>query len=121
SARGPSVEPAPASLRVGRGYTLALTAAAFFGVGGIIAKAAFNSGVQPSILAEWRVLFAFLVFISMFAALRFDLRIRRSDVLLFAVFGIVGLAGVSLVYYEAIKRIAVGVALVIEYPGPVPL
>src|SRR5439155_15218144 len=67
-----SVGPAP--MRVGLGYTFALTAAAFFGVGGIIAKAAFNSGVQPSILAEWRVLFAFLVFLSIFAALRFDLR-----------------------------------------------
>jgi len=82
-------EPAPPSLRVGLGYTFALTAAAFFGVGGIIAKAAFNSGVQPSILAEWRVLFAFLVFISIFAALRFDLRIRRADLPLFVVFGVI--------------------------------
>jgi len=77
--------------------------------------------VQPSILAEWRVLFAFLVFISIFAALRFDLRIRRSDLPLFAFFGVIGLAGVSLIYYEAIKRIPVGVALVIEYTGPVLL
>jgi drug/metabolite transporter (DMT)-like permease len=116
-----SVDPAAAPLRVGLGYSFALTAAAFFGIGGIIAKAAFNSGVEPSILAEWRVLFAFLVFISIFAALRFDLRIRRSDLALFAVFGIVGLAGVSLIYYEAIKRIPIGVALVIEYTGPVLL
>ena len=114
-----SVGPAP--LRLGLGYSFALTAAAFFGIGGIIAKAAFNSGVEPSILAEWRVLFAFLVFISIFAALRFDLRIRRADLPLFAVFGIVGLAGVSLIYYEAIKRIPIGVALVIEYTGPVLL
>src|SRR5207245_4726941 len=34
---------------------------------------------------------------------------------------VIGLAGVSLVYYEAIKRIPVGVALVIEYTGPVLL
>jgi drug/metabolite transporter (DMT)-like permease len=109
-------------LRVGLGYTLALTAAAFFGIGGIIAKAAFNSGVEPSILAEWRVLFAFLVFLIVFGARNAEaLRIRRSDLALFAVFGIVGLAGVSLIYYEAIKRIPIGVALVIEYTGPVLL
>ena len=114
-----SVGPAP--LRLGLGYSFALTAAAFFGIGGIIAKAAFNSGVEPSILAEWRVLFAFLVFISIFAALHFDLGIRGADLPLFAVFGIVGLAGVSLIYYEAIKRIPIGVALVIEYTGPVLL
>ncbi|TME33817.1 MAG: hypothetical protein E6I66_02505 [Chloroflexi bacterium] len=119
AARGPSASSAP--LRLGLGYSFALTAAAFFGVGGIIAKAAFNSGVQPSILAEWRVLFAFLVFISIFAALRFDLRIRRADLPLFVVFGVIGLAGVSLIYYEAIKRIPIGVALVIEYTGPVLL
>jgi drug/metabolite transporter (DMT)-like permease len=119
SATDSSVDPAPPP--VGLGYTFALTAAAFFGVGGIIAKGAFNSGVQPSILAEWRVLFAFLVFVGVFAGLRYDLRIRRVDLALFAVFGIVGLAGVSLIYYEAIKRIPVGVALVIEYTGPILL
>ena len=67
------------------------------------------------------MLFAFLVFVAVFAALRYDLRVRRSDLPLLAVFGVVGLAGVSLVYYEAIKRIPVGVALVIEYTGPVLL
>jgi drug/metabolite transporter (DMT)-like permease len=109
-------------MRLGLGYAFALTAAAFFGIGGIIAKAAFNSGVEPSILAEWRVLFAFLVFLAVFGARNPNaLRIRRSDLPLFAVFGIVGLAGVSLVYYEAIKRIPIGVALVIEYTGPVLL
>jgi drug/metabolite transporter (DMT)-like permease len=104
------------------GYAFALTAAAFFGIGGIIAKAAFNSGVQPSILAEWRVLFAFLVFVVVLGARNPDaLHIRRDDVPLFAVFGVLGLAGVSLVYYEAIKRVPIGVALVIEYTGPVLL
>jgi drug/metabolite transporter (DMT)-like permease len=111
-----------APLRLGLGYTFALTAAAFFGIGGIIAKAAFNSGVQPSILAEWRVLFAFLVFLIVFGFRNPQaLRIQRSDLAVFAVFGVVGLAGVSLVYYEAIKRIPIGVALVIEYTGPVLL
>jgi drug/metabolite transporter (DMT)-like permease len=109
-------------MRVGLGYTFALTAAAFFGIGGIIAKAAFNSGVEPSILAEWRVLFTFLVFLAVFGARNpGQLRLRRSDLPLFAVFGVVGLAGVSLIYYEAIKRIPIGVALVIEYTGPVLL
>jgi drug/metabolite transporter (DMT)-like permease len=118
----PAAIPAAAPLRVGLGYTFALTAAAFFGVGGIIAKAAFNSGVQPSILAEWRVLFAFLVFLLVFGRRNPQkLRIRRSDLPVFAVFGVVGLAGVSLIYYEAIKRIPIGVALVIEYTGPVLL
>ncbi|TMC74996.1 MAG: hypothetical protein E6J13_00325 [Chloroflexi bacterium] len=78
--------------------------------------------MQPSILAEWRVLFAFLVFAAVFGARNPEkLRIRRADLPLFAIFGLVGLAGVSLIYYEAIKRIPIGVALVIEYTGPVLL
>jgi len=68
------------------------------------------------------VLFAFLVFLSVFAALRpAELRVRRADLPILAVFGVIGLAGVSLIYYEAIKRIPVGVALVIEYTGPLLL
>jgi drug/metabolite transporter (DMT)-like permease len=68
------------------------------------------------------VLFSFIVLLSVIAAVRRDaLRIRRSDLPLFAVFGIVGLAGVSLVYYLAIRLIPVGVALVIEYTGPLLL
>ena len=62
-----------------------------------------------------------MVFLSIFSALHYDLKIHRADLPLLAVFGVVGLAGVSLVYYEAIKRIPVGVALVIEYTGPVLL
>src|SRR5256886_7353526 len=105
-------------MRLGLGYAFALTAAAFFGVGGIIAKAAFNSGVQPSILAEWRVLFAFIVFISIFAALRLDFRIPRSDLPLFPVFCVIRLPGGSLVYYQALKTLPLGVAPGIEYTRP---
>ena len=108
-------------MRLWLGYSFALAAAASFGIGGVIAKSAFNS-LAPSILAEFRVFFAFLVFLLLFGLTRREeLRVRREDIPIFAVFGIVGLAGVSLVYYEAIKRIPVGVALVIEYTGPLLL
>ena len=119
AARGSSV--GPAALRLGLGYGFALAAAASFGIGGVIAKSTFNS-LAPSVLAEFRVFLAFLIFLALFGIFRRDeLRVRREDIPIFAVFGIVGLAGVSLVYYEAIKRIPVGVALVIEYTGPLLL
>jgi drug/metabolite transporter (DMT)-like permease len=108
-------------MRLWLGYSFALAAAASFGIGGVIAKSAFNS-LAPSVLAEFRVFFAFFIFLGLFVVFRRDeLRVRREDIPMFAVFGIVGLAGVSLVYYEAIKRIPVGVALVIEYTGPLLL
>jgi drug/metabolite transporter (DMT)-like permease len=48
-------------------------------------------------------------------------RVRRDDLPLFALFGIVGLAGVQLTYYESIQRLPVGVATVIQYTAPVLL
>jgi drug/metabolite transporter (DMT)-like permease len=104
------------------GYTLAFTAASCFGVGGIIAKTAFNAGVAPSLLAEWRILFGFIVYAAIFAVVRpAAFRIRRADLPLFALFGIVGLAGVQWSYYESIQRLPVGVAVVIQYTAPVLL
>ncbi|HEV8671921.1 MAG TPA: EamA family transporter [Candidatus Limnocylindria bacterium] len=101
---------------------MAFTAAACFGVGGIIAKAAFNAGVPPSLLAEWRILFGFIVYAAIFAVIRPSaFRIHRSDLPLFALFGIVGLAGVQWSYYESIQRLPVGVAVVIQYTAPVLL
>lgn len=104
------------------GYSLAIVGAACFGVGGTIAKSAFNAGLAPSELAEWRILFGFVAFLVVVGAFRpAELRIRRADLGLFAAFGVVGLAGVQLAYYEAIGRIPIGVALVIEYTGPLLL
>jgi len=125
-ARGPLAGPAPSleapPLRLALGYGLAFTAAACFGVGGIIAKAAFNAGVAPSLLAEWRILFGFLVYAAIFAVIRRSaFRVRRRDLPLFALFGVVGLAGVQWSYYESIQRLPVGVAVVIQYTAPVLL
>ena len=37
-----------------------------------------------------------------------------------ALFGLLGVMAVQLVYYQAIERIPIGVALVIEYTAPLP-
>jgi len=51
-------------------------------MGGVIAKSAFDRGVEPRVLAEWRVLFAFAAFTLIVAAWRpRELRIRREDLL----------------------------------------
>lgn len=125
-ARGPSAGPAPVAdvppLRLALGYALAFTAASCFGVGGIIAKAAFNAGVPPSLLAEWRILFGLLVYAAIFAVIRpSTFRVRSADLPVFALFGVVGLAGVQWSYYESIQRLPVGVTVVIQYTAPVLL
>ena len=85
-------------------------------MGGVIAKSAFDRGVPPRVLAEWRVLFAFVAFTLIVAAWRpRELRIRREDILWFAGFGIFGMGEVQWLYYEAIQRIPIAVALVVEF------
>jgi drug/metabolite transporter (DMT)-like permease len=114
AARGPSVGP-PAT-RFGIGYLAALGSATFFAFGGVIAKSAFDRGVPPRVLAEWRVLFAFIAFVAIVAVWRpRELRIRREDIPWFAAFGIFGMGGVQWLYYEAIQRIPIAVALVVEF------
>jgi len=68
------------------------------------------------VLAEWRVLFAFVAFTLIVAAWRpRELRIRREDILWFAAFGVFGMGAVQWLYYEAIQRIPIAVALVVEF------
>lgn len=111
--------PAEVPLRLTLGYSFALGAAALFGVGGVIAKGAFAAGLAPSELAELRVLFAFLVLLAGVAVFRpRDLVVRRADLPLLGVFGIFALGGVQWSYYEAIQRLPLGVALVIQYTAP---
>ncbi len=89
-------------------------------MGGVIAKRAFDLGVAPDVLAEFRILFAFLVFLTLTLAFkrRDLLTIKRDDVPWLALFGLLGVMAVQLIYYQAIQRIPIGVALVIEYTAP---
>ena len=106
-------------MRLALGYGAALLASALFAFGGIFAKGIFRSGIQPSELAELRILFGFLVLFTAVATFRRqDLRVAPRDLPLIAFFGVFALAGVQLAYYESIQRLPIGVALVIQYTGP---
>lgn len=108
--------------RVLAGYALALTAAAIFGLGGIVAKLGFRVGFEPSQLAELRIIFSFLLLFAVLAIFRRgDLAVRRTDLPMLALFGVVGIGGVQLSYYESIQRLPIGVALVIQYTAPLLL
>ncbi len=73
-------------------------------------------------LAELRVLLAFPVLLAGVAVFRRpDLTVRRRDLPLLFFFGVVGLGGVQWAYYEAIERLPLGIALVIQYTGPLLL
>jgi drug/metabolite transporter (DMT)-like permease len=101
------------------GFALIFTAATLFGINGSVAKVALSSGLSSLRLTEARCAGAciglvLIVLIRSPAALRVD---RRSLVRL-AVFGVVGVALVQLFYFLAIRRLEIGVALLIQYLGP---
>jgi drug/metabolite transporter (DMT)-like permease len=101
------------------GYGLALGAASLWGVGGVFAKVLFDRGMAPSVLAEVRIglgFVAFAIIVALFG--RRHARVRRGHLPLLVLFGVVGMAGVQLSYYESIKRLPVVLALLIQYLGP---
>lgn len=65
------------------------------------------------------MLFGFLTFVAGVALFRRrDLRLARRDLPSVLLFGVVALAGVQWTFYESISRLPIGVALVIQYTGP---
>ncbi|TMD59925.1 MAG: hypothetical protein E6I87_08110 [Chloroflexi bacterium] len=101
------------------GYGLAVAAASLWAIGGVFAKMAFARGVPPAELAQVRIGLGFVMFALIVAAFRPKAgRVARRHVPLLIAFGVIGMAGVQLTYYEAIKRLPVVLALLIQYLGP---
>ncbi len=101
------------------GYALAAAAAALWGIAGMFAKSLFNRGVAPAELAEVRIGLGFLFFAAVVAvARRREARLRLAHVPLLLLFGVVGMAGVQLAFYESVKRLPVALAVLIQYIAP---
>jgi drug/metabolite transporter (DMT)-like permease len=113
------VPPAPAR-RPWLGYALALSACALWGLNGSVSKVVLETSLSSLELVELRSLGAFLVLVAVVAATRrHELRLTRAELPRLALFGIGGLAFVQLLYLVAIRRLDIGVALLIEYTAPV--
>jgi drug/metabolite transporter (DMT)-like permease len=117
----PGVAPA-ARVRPLRGYALYAIAAFLFTLNGIAAKTVMAGGVEVWRLAQMRVTGAFLVLLA-FVALtnRPALRLRRGEVPLLVVYGVLGVAATQALYFAAIQRIPIGVSLLIEFTSPLAI
>jgi drug/metabolite transporter (DMT)-like permease len=118
------VIPIPGSepLRVERpalGYAMALAAAALFGVNGAVVKVALGDGMSAYRLAELRCLLSFAIFVLIVAATRPDrLRVRGRELISLVVFGACAVVLTQLLYLLALRRLKIGVALVLIFLGP---
>lgn len=103
-----------------RGYAMALAASLLWGLNGAVSKVTLKSAFSSLQLVELRSLGAFLVLAAALLVLApRTLRVRRAELPSLILFGIGGLAFVQLLYLIAIRRLDVGVALLIEYTAPV--
>jgi drug/metabolite transporter (DMT)-like permease len=104
------------------GYALAASAATMWALNGSLSRLLLDDGVSALRLAELRGVLSFVLLASALAIARPHLlRVRRRDIPRLAFLGVVGLAGVHATYFFSISRLDVGVALVIQYLGPLIL
>jgi drug/metabolite transporter (DMT)-like permease len=101
------------------GYAMAAAAAVLWGVNGAVSKTILSTGLSSERLAQVRCLGAaagLLVVLALTARAR--LRLTRRELPFVLTFGVAGLALVQFFYFLAIRRLTIGVALLIEYLAP---
>jgi drug/metabolite transporter (DMT)-like permease len=102
------------------GYAMVAVAATLFAINGTVSKVILGSGVDAQQLTEVRCAGALLGLMLIALATRpAALPLRRSELPLIVALGVVGLALVQWSYFVAIHRVAIGVALVIQFVGPI--
>jgi drug/metabolite transporter (DMT)-like permease len=104
--------------RVGLGF--AALAAASFGMSGVLATGLMDAGWSPAALVLCRVTVGALVLLGpALAALRGRWHLLRANAGLLTAYGLVAVAGCQLAYFNAVDRLPVAIALLIEYAAPV--
>ncbi len=103
-----------------KGYASVIVAALLWASCGTAGKALFNAGMPPFVLVQTRVSLATLIMLVLLAARKPSLlRIRARDIGFFVVFGSVFMALMQLSYFQAISRIQVAAAILVQYLAPV--
>lgn len=120
------VEPAirlpgePHLRRAATGYAMVAVAATLFAVNGTVSKVILKSGITAQRLTEVRCAGALIGLVLLAALTRpASLRVQLSDLPLLVALGVVGLALVQWSYFYAIARLDIGIALLIQFVGPI--
>jgi len=108
-----------ASSRASSGLVLALAAAAFFAINGNVSKVALQNGISSLELVSVRSAGTALILLGITALTRPQaLRVTRRELGFLALYGVTGIAMVQWLYFVAIQRMPVGIALLFEYTAP---
>jgi drug/metabolite transporter (DMT)-like permease len=122
-----SISPAPEQQHPWRGYFFVATATFCWGAAAVVGKAIFNGSVfaghaliSPMVLTQARTTFTVLVF-GPILLLRFGRRvfnISRTDLILCALVGTLGVACSNFFYYLAVQKSTVSLAITVQYTAP---
>lgn len=105
-------------LRAGLGF--ALLSASSFGLSGPLARGLMNAGWSSAAAVAVRVLLAAAVLAPIAVVqLRGRWHLLRRTAPLITAYGLVAVAGCQLAFFNAVARMEVGVALLVEYTAPV--
>src|SRR2546421_3751724 len=101
------------------GYGMVILASTLFAVNGAVSKVIQEAGLSASRLAQVRSTGALVGFaLILLLTNREGLRLRAREVPLLVLFGVCGLAFVQWFYFIAIHRLAIGIALLLQYLAP---
>lgn len=96
-----------------------MAGAVLFGVAGSVSKVALTAGIEPARLAALRCTGTALCMLVVVMITRPSrVRITWRDVPALAVLGLCGAALIQWLYFVAIDRLPVGIALLLEFTGP---
>ena len=110
----------PHERRPALGYAMVAFAATLFAVNGTVSKVILKSGINAQQLTEVRCAGALLGLVLLAAATRpASLRVSRSELPLLIALGVGGLALVQWSYFYAIARLDIGIALLVQFVGPI--
>lgn len=108
--------------RTGLGLLLGLGASLAFATSGTFARPLFNAGWSPGAAVLWRVTCAAVLLLPVgLWVMRGRLRVVLAEWRLVVGFGALAVATAQLMYFAAVSRMSVSLALLIEYMAPVLL
>jgi drug/metabolite transporter (DMT)-like permease len=91
-----------------------------FGTSGPLAKAVMDAGLSPEQVTSVRICVGAVLLLVCTAIFRPGaLRIRRRELPVLVAYGLIGVAAVQLLYFLAVSRLPIGVAMLLEYLSPV--
>lgn len=112
----------PHPTRLGLGILLGLGASLAFATSGVFARPLFEVGWTPGAAVFWRVMVASVVMLPVAAwTVRGRWRVVAAEWRTVLAFGALAVATAQLMFFAAVDRMDVGIALLVEYMAPVLL